>query len=81
MAGFNASKGEDATQFVPNRAVLLVALIAPVARVVQRILVELAASLIDEQLSWSVSPLIIFSEFLIELPAIGGQAMTVLACR
>ena len=79
MAGLDASKGKDAAQFVPNRAVLLVALVASVARVVQRILVELAASLVNEQLGWSVSPLIIFTKFLIELPAFGGQAVTILA--
>ena len=80
VACFDTSKGEDPAKFVPNCAILLITHITPVFWVFKRILIKLAAALVNEILGWSVSP-IIFSEFVLKLLVFRCHPMSVLAGR
>ena len=80
VASFDAPKGEDAAQFVPNCAILLVTSIASITWVFKWILVKLAAALIDEKLGWSVSSLV-ETELVVKLFIVGCHTMPVLAGR
>ena len=80
MARFDTSKGEDSTKLVPNCAILLVTHVTSVSWVFKRILIKLAAALVNEILGWSVSP-IIFSKFILKLLVFRCHPMSVLAGR
>ena len=80
MACFDTSKGEDSAKLVPNCAILLVTHVTSVSWVFKRILIKLAAALVNEILGWSVSP-IIFSEFVLKLLVVRCHPMSVLAGR
>ena len=80
VASFDAPKGEDAAKLVPNCAILLVTHVTSVSWVFKRILIKLAAALVNEILGWSVSP-IIFSEFVLKLLVFRCHPMSVLAGR
>ena len=81
MACFNTSKGEDPAKFVPNCAILLITHVAPVFWVFKRILIKLAAALVNEILGRSVSPCIVVSEFVLKLLVVRSHPMSVLAGR
>ena len=81
VASFDAPKGKDAAQLVPNCAILLIAHIAFITWVFKWILVKLAAALIDEKLGWSVSSLVIATKLVVKLFIVGCHAMSVLAGR
>ena len=81
MACFDTSKGKDSAKLVPNCAILLVTHVTSVSWVFKRILIKLAAALVNEILGRSVSPWIVVSEFVLKLLVVRSHPMSVLAGR